>query len=146
MRRSVSRGRAVIARRWRALRSTPDRGYSGMEAAIVLPIVLFVTMLIVQFVMVWHGRHVAAAAAAAAARSAAVYGASARAGQADGASYLEQVAPNLLRDVSVGVDRSPTRVVVTIEGSVPSVIPFANFTINESAQLPVEAFVGSEDR
>lgn len=143
----VAQGRAVIARRWRALRSAPDRGYSGMEAAIVLPLVLIFTMTIIQLVMLWHGRHVAQAAAAAAARSAAAYHSTAAVGQADGKSYLDEVAPNLLLNSTVTVTRTATTVTVTVDANVLTVIPFGDgFTVSESVDTPVEQFTSSASR
>jgi Flp pilus assembly protein TadG len=48
---------------------------------IIVPIIVVLTLLVVQFVLVWHGRHVAQAAAQNAARSAAAYQAQPAAGQ-----------------------------------------------------------------
>ena len=90
------RWRTAVVRRWRAAVAQPEAGYNPLEAAIITPIIIVFTMLIVQFALLWHGRHVAEAAAQAAARSAAAYTSTAALGQADGASYLAQVAPHLL--------------------------------------------------
>jgi Flp pilus assembly protein TadG len=133
--------RAAVAGRWARVRSHPDRGYSILEAVIVVPTIIVFTLLVVQFALLWHGRHVAEAAAQAAARSAARYSASAATGQADGASYLAQVAPRLLQDPVVTVTRGPLRVQVTVRATVLSVIPFAAFTVSEAAAVPVEVFV-----
>ena len=62
---------------------------------IIVPVIIM-TMVVVQFVLLWHGRHVAQAAAQTAARAAATYQGSAAVGRADGDAYLAQVAPNLL--------------------------------------------------
>jgi Flp pilus assembly protein TadG len=143
----VSRGRGVVARRWRALRSAPDRGYSAVEAAIVMPIVLILTMTVIQLVLLWHGRHVAQAAAAAAARSSAAYHSTAAVGQADGKAYLDEVAPNLLRNATVTVTRTATAVQVTVDATVLSVIPLGDgFTVTESVGTSVEIFSSSTSR
>jgi Flp pilus assembly protein TadG len=78
------------------VRDRTDRGDATVEAVIIVPIIVVLTLLVVQFVLVWHGRHVAQAAAQNAARSAAAYQAQPAAGQAAGNDYLAQVAPNLL--------------------------------------------------
>ena len=82
--------------RWRRLRDARDRGDATVEAVIIVPVIVVLTLLVVQFVLVWHGRHVAQAAAQTAARSAAAYQADPRCGQAAGDEYLAEVAPNLL--------------------------------------------------
>ncbi len=131
-----------MLRRVRTARSTPDRGYQAIEAVIIVPLIIIFTMLIVQFSLLWHGRHVAQAAAQAAARSAAGYTATAAAGQADGAAYLAQVAPTLLLNAAVTVTRTATTVQVNVRAKVVSVIPFGNFSVSEVAAAPVERFVG----
>ena len=130
-------------RRWRRVAGDPgdrDRGSATVEAVIIVPVVVVLTMVVVQFVLQRHGRHVAQAAAQAAARSAAAYQGTAATGQADGDAFLDQVAPNLLPGRSVVVSRDATTVEVTVTADVLSVIPFADFTVSESATVPVEAF------
>jgi Flp pilus assembly protein TadG len=133
--------RAAAVRRLRTALSDPDRGYNVIEAVIVVPIIIIFTLVVVQFALLWHGRHVAEAAAQAAARSAAGYSATAATGQADGVSYLAQVAPNLLRAPVVTVDRTPLRVQVTVRAQVLSIIPFGSFSVSQAAAVPVETFV-----
>ena len=141
----VDRWKATVVRRWRAAVADRDAGYNPMEAAIIVPIIIVFTMLVVQYAWLWHGRHVAEAAAQAAARSAAAYTSTASVGQADGASYLDQVAPHLLTDRTVTVDRGPQTVTVTVTATVTSVIPFGHFTVTETAAAPVETFVNFSD-
>ena len=102
--------------------------------------IMVLTMVVVQFVLLWHGRHVAQAAAQTAARAAAAYQGSAAVGRADGDAYLAQVAPNLLPGRDVAVTRDATTVTVTVHADVLTVIPFGNFTVDERASAPVEAF------
>lgn len=130
-------------RRWRRVAGDPDRGSATVEAVLIVPIVVVLTMVVVQFVLLWHGRHVAQAAAQTAARSAAAYQATAAAGQADGNAYLQQVAPNLLPGRDVQVVRDATTVTVNVHADVLSVIPFGSFTVDESASAPVEAFTAA---
>src|SRR5664280_400237 len=68
-----ARGPSLRAGRWRRLRDARDRGDATVEAVIIVPVLVVLTLLVVQFVLVWHGRHVAQAAAQTAARSAAAY-------------------------------------------------------------------------
>ncbi|GGM10050.1 TadE/TadG family type IV pilus assembly protein [Nakamurella endophytica] len=130
-------------RRWRRVAGDPDRGSATVEAVLIVPIVVVLTMVVVQSVLLWHGRHVAQAAAQIAARSAAAYQGTAAFGQADGDAYLQQVAANLLPGRDVQVVRAATTVTVTVHADVLSVIPFGRFTVDESASAPVEAFTAA---
>ena len=136
---------AWTRRRWRRVRAESDtaeadRGSTVAEAVIIVPVIIIATLVVVQFVLIWHGRHVAQAAAQTAARAAATYQSSAEGGRADGDAYLAEVAPSLLPGRNISVTRDATTVVVTIHADVLTVIPFGNFTIDERASAPVEAF------
>jgi Flp pilus assembly protein TadG len=110
---------------------------------IIVPVIIIATMVVVQFALIWHGRHVAQAAAQTAARAAATYQGSADIGRADGDAYLAEVAPSLLPGRNISVNRDATTVTVTIHADVLTVIPFGNFTIDERASAPVEAFTST---
>jgi Flp pilus assembly protein TadG len=138
-----ARGPSLLAGRWRRLRDARDRGDATVEAVIIVPVIVVLTLLVVQFVLVWHGRHVAQAAAQNAARSAAAYQAQPAAGQAAGDDYLAEVAPNLLPGRSVTVTRDAAGVTVIVSADVLTVIPFAAFHIQEQATAPLEIFVGT---
>jgi Flp pilus assembly protein TadG len=125
-------------RRWR---SGDDRGYSIVEAAITLPALVLLCMIVVQFALVWHGRHVVQAAARDGLEAARGYQSTAGAGQAAAASYLSDVAPRLVQSPSVSVRRSATTVTVTVRASVLKVIPVGSFPVSETASGPVERFV-----
>src|SRR4051794_33100068 len=137
----LASARAVPLGRLRRLRAAGDRGDASIQAVVIIPVIVLLTVLVVQFVLVWHGRHVAQAAAQAAARSAAAYQEGAGAGSAAGDAYLAEVAPNLLprRSVSVSVDAGSAT--VTVHADVLAVIPFATFDIDETASAPRELFV-----
>ena len=129
------------ARRWRRLRATSDRGDATIEAVIIVRILVVLTLLVVQFVLVWHGRHVAQTAAQTAARSAAAYHADPGAGHAAGEGYLAEVAPNLLPGRTVTVTRNAGAATAVVTADVLTVIPFATFQIQEEATSPTEEFV-----
>ena len=135
--------RTWTRRRWQRVDSDPtesDRGSTVAEAVIIVPVIIIVTLVVVQFVLLWHGRHVAQAAAQTAARAAATYQGSAEGGRVDGDAYLAEVAPTLLPGRDVQVTRDATTVTVTVHADVLTVIPFGNFTVDERARAPVEAF------
>jgi len=117
-----------------------DRGSTAVEAVIIIPVIVVLTLLVVQFVLLWHGRHLAQAAAQTAVRAAATYQGTAEDGRADAEAYLAQVAPSLLPGRDVQVTRDAGTVTVTVHADVLTVIPFGGFTVDEHATAPVEAF------
>jgi hypothetical protein len=118
-----------------------DAGYSVLEAAIVLPIVFFLIMLIAQWAIVWHARSVTEAAAQEGLRTTENYQATAAQGDADTVTYLSQVAPRSLPDPHVTVTRTAQTATVTVTATVASVIPFGHFTVTETASGSVENYV-----
>ena len=138
-----ARGPSFLTARWRRLRDARDRGDATVEAVIIVPVIVVLTLLVVQFVLVWHGRHVAQAAAQTAARSAAAYQAQPAVGQAAGDEYLAEVAPNLLPGRVVSVTRDAAGATAIVTAGVLTVIPFAAFQIQEQATVPLEIFVGT---
>lgn len=118
-----------------------DDGYSVVEASITLPVLIMLTMLVVQWALVWHGRHVAEAAAQDGLRAARGYQASATSGQIAAENYLQAVAPRLLTSPQVDVTRTATTVTVHVQASVLSVLPGNGLGVDETASGPVERFV-----
>ena len=117
-----------------------DRGSATVEAVLIIPLAVVATLLVVQFVLVWHGRHVAQAAAQSAARAAAAYRSTAAAGESVGADYLAGVAPTLLPGRSVRVTRDAAAATAAVHADVLTLVPFLTFTVDERATAPVEAF------
>jgi TadE-like protein len=117
-----------------------DRGSSTLGAILVIPVMILLTMLVLQFAMLWHGKHVAAAVAQTGVQGAAGYRSSAADGQAQAEGYLADVAPNLLRDATVTVDRGTGTVTARVSARIPSVLPFTDFDVQETVTGPVERF------
>ncbi len=117
-----------------------DGGYSVVEAAITLPAVVLFTMLVVQWALLWHGRHVVESAVQDGLRAARAYQATAADGQSSAQSYLQAVAPTLVTAPRVEVSRTATTVTVHIRAGVLSVIPGGPFQVDESGTAPVERF------
>ncbi len=140
---SAARAGVAMRRRHRVLRADRDRGYSVLEAAITLPIIFLLLMIVVQWAIVWHSRNVAQAAAQEALRGAQSYQATAASGQAVGNNYLAQVAPHALGGNCVTVTRSATTVTVRVHCKVMSVIPFATYYATETVSGPVERYVSA---
>ena len=132
---------ARAAGRWRRLHRQPDRGDASVEAVIIVPVIVVLTLLVVQFVLVWHGTHVAQAAAQTAARTAAAYRADLGTGQAAGAAYLAEVAPNLLPGRTVTVAGDAVTITAVVHAQVLTIVPFTAFDLQESATAPRERFI-----
>ena len=126
--------------RWRWVRATGDRGFTALEATVIIPAAFALILMAVQFVLIWHARHVAADAAQDGLHAAAGYRSTAAAGQAVAADQLAKVAPHLLTGARVGVQRDATTVTVRVHGRVESVVPFLSFTVDETASGVVENY------
>ena len=136
--------RATRALRGRARRvcRDPERGFSTLEAVIVIPVVVILTMLVIQYVMLWHARNIAEAAAQNGLRVARGFQATGAQGQASASDYIRNVAGQMLGHPRVNAERGATTVVVTVHAKVISVIPFGSFAVTETATGPVETFAG----
>lgn len=121
--------------------SSREDGYSIVEAVITLPVLIALTMFVVQYALLWHGRNVAQAAAQDGLRTARSYQGTAAMGQQAAVDYLSQVAPKLLTRAHVQVDRTPTAVTVQVRAQVLSLLGFARLDVTETAAGPVERFV-----
>jgi hypothetical protein len=112
-----------------------------VEAVITVPAVFVLTMLVVQYALLWHAAHVAQGAAAEGLRAGRGYLSSAAAGQARAERYLHALAPRLLTGTSVVATRDAATVQVRVRARVLRVVPFGSFEVAESAGGPVERFV-----
>lgn len=141
-------GRSRASRRVRGVRGVRgvrrvrgEGGYSPVEAAITFPVLILFVLLVVQFALLWHGRHVAQAAAQDGLRAARGYRSTAALGRQDAQAYLRQVAPRLLPQPRVAVQRTPTTVTVRVSARVLSIVPLG-LRVEETVAGPVERFVG----
>jgi Flp pilus assembly protein TadG len=117
-----------------------DRGFATLEAVIVIPMVVLLTMTVVQYVMLYHARNVTEAAARNGLRAARGYQASAAQGKTAAEQYLTDVAPKLLTARTCDAQRSAATVVIICRADVASVVPFGTFSVTEQATGPVETF------
>lgn len=122
----------------RRLQWSSDRGYSAIEAVIVLPVVVMLVMGLIQFVLFLLASNVAQTAA----NKAALAGASYQASPADGVeratNWLD--GQSLLRDAAVSSAGSTADSVrITVTGTTVTLLPGWTLTIRESAVQPVES-------
>ena len=72
------------------------------------------TMLVIQYALVWHGKHVAQAAAQDGLQVARAFQSTPQAGEESARAYLAEVAPNLLQGVGVRAEQTAVSVTVTV--------------------------------
>jgi Flp pilus assembly protein TadG len=128
----------------------PDRGVSTLELALLTPILLIVMLLVVQFAMVYHARHVALAAAQAGARVARSEESAAweQNSRTKARTYLRQIGPRLLNAPRVDTNATGDQRFVVVSGYAVEVLPFFRFQISERSGGPIECFrpdVGTGD-
>jgi Flp pilus assembly protein TadG len=122
--------------RWR------DRGASTLELALLTPVLLLVILLVVQFAMVYHARHVALAAAQSGARVARETGTGDWKGAAEAKAreYVRQIGPELLTGVTPQADGDQSGRWVTVTGTAVRVVPFLTFHVSQRSGGPIECY------
>ena len=125
-------------------RDSHEAGSSTTELVLLMPVVLLLIMLIVQFGLWLHAQQIAAAAAQEGLVAAqAEFGTSA-AGRDRATSFLTEAGG--LRQIRVESERNATSVRVEVAGVTPAVIPGMALAVGAVAQGPVERFVGETSR
>jgi len=134
---------AAVCSRPAPAKADRDGGFSTLEAVIVIPLVVILTMITVQFVLMWHARNIAEAAARNGLRVARGYQATGAGGQLAACEYLDTVAGHLLTRRSCTASRTSSGVIITVQATVMSVVPFGKFGVTETSTGPVETFRGN---
>jgi Flp pilus assembly protein TadG len=119
-----------------------DRGASTLELALLTPILLLVILLVIQFAMVFHARHVALAAAQSGARVARGQdrGDWKGAAEARAREYVQQIGPELLTGASARAGGDRSRRWVTVSGTAVRVVPFLTFRVSQRSSGPIECY------
>lgn len=120
-------------------------GVVASQLAVLMPAVLLLVMLGVQFALWAHGTQLADAAADTAASTAALPGATAEQGRAAAAALLAQAGN--LANPTITVQRDADRVTATVTGTAPQVVPgLPAWSVKASAVTPTETFVPEGQR
>jgi Flp pilus assembly protein TadG len=121
-------------------RRRDERGAATTEVVLVVPVLLFLVMLIIQFGLWYHAGHVARAAAQEGVRTARLEGATAEEGQDRAEGFLARNGPTIVSDPVVVATRDDEFAVVEIRGRSVAVVPGLRWSIRARAESPVERY------
>ena len=121
-----------------------EDGMIASQLAILMPALLLLLMLGVQFGLWAHASQLARAAADEAAYTAALPDSTDTAGQTAASSLLVQAGH--LTDIRIDIDRTPDTVVATVAGVAPQVVPGFRWSVSATAAAPVERFIPQGER
>jgi len=121
-----------------------EDGMLASELAILMPALLLLIMLAVQFGLWAHASQLARAAADEAAYTAALPGAANETGQVAAAGLLTQAGH--LTDIQIDIDRTETLVVATVTGVAPQVVPGFRWSVSATAAATPERFIPQGQR
>ena len=125
----------------------PDGGQDGVIAsqlAVLMPALLLLIMLAVQFGLWAHATQLAAAAADTAAATAALPEATLDDAHAAATGLLAQAGN--LTDTRIVLDRDTTQATATVTGAAPQVVPGIAWSVSAQAAAPRERFIRQVDR
>jgi Flp pilus assembly protein TadG len=124
-----------------------ERGTASLaQTVLVAPALLLALMLIVQFGLLFHAKNVAENAAQEGAAAGRRFDGS-EAGAAERArTFLAELGPRMLSNRTVTTQRTPETATVTVTGTVISLVPGLDLTVEESASGPVERYVPPADQ
>ncbi|MEV0112550.1 TadE/TadG family type IV pilus assembly protein [Streptomyces sp. NPDC050844] len=121
---------------WRAPRG--DEGAVSTQLVLVVPALLLMALLVVQFALAWHAGHIAQYAAERALAAARLEDGGQAEGQTEARRGLAQLGSRVLTDPSVSVHRSATQATVRVNGSVMEVVPGLRLGVSGTASGAVE--------
>jgi Flp pilus assembly protein TadG len=117
-----------------------ERGDAVTETVLLVPALLLLVMLVIQFGLWYHAQHVVQAAAQEGARAARVQGATADDGLARAARFLAVTGSGGVQAPAVQAERSGEFAIVRVEGRAPAVVPGLRLGVRSLATSPVEEF------
>lgn len=121
-----------------------EDGVIASQLAILMPALLALIMLAVQFGLWAHASQLARAAADEAAYIAALPDSTDTAGQTAAQSLLAQAGH--LTDITIDIDRTPDTVVATVAGVAPQVVPGFRWSVSATAAAAPERFIPQGQR
>jgi Flp pilus assembly protein TadG len=120
-----------------------EAGSATTELVIIFPLLLLCLLLIFQFGLWYHARHVVLAAAEEGARAARVETGSAEAGAARARHFLRQLGPRIVVNPTVSASRTQDLARVEVSAQALNVVPGLHLPIRQASEGPVERFRGA---
>ena len=117
-----------------------ERGSAAVELVLLTPLLMVCVLVVVQFALWQHARHVLLAAAQEGARVARAQGATAEDGRLRAQDYIGQIGPDLVTAPTIEVDRSLDLVTVRIQGQAVNIVPGVPLRVTATSAGPVERF------
>jgi Flp pilus assembly protein TadG len=122
-----------------------ERGAATTQLVLVMPLLLLVVMLILQFGLWYHGSHVAVAAAQEGARAARLEGGTAAEGEARARAFLGALGREVVGEPEVVATRDAEAARVEVRGLSVAVVPGFRLPISAVSEGVVERFRPPED-
>ncbi len=113
-----------------------------MQAVITLPVIVTMTLIVVQLAVLWMAHNAAAAAAQDGAAAAAAYTAPDGAGVAAAREFLQQTAGGLITGADVQAASGVAAVTITVTGQAYTILPFMHLAVSASGSAPIETAGG----
>ena len=117
-----------------------EAGQATTEVVLVVPALLALIMLVVQFGLWYHAEHVVQAAAQEGVRAARMEDGTAAAGESRAGAFLAAAGSTLVDNSSVSARRDGETATVEVTGTVTAVVPGLSLAVEASATIPVERF------
>lgn len=118
-----------------------DSGAASTELVVLMPLVLGMFLVIVQFAVWSHATHIAQTAAAQGLSVARAQDGTAADGTAAAQHLLDELARGPLTETNVIAERGAASASVRITGTAIEVVPFVRLPVRAEAAGPVERFV-----
>ncbi|MER6091292.1 TadE/TadG family type IV pilus assembly protein [Streptomyces bluensis] len=109
-----------------------DRGAASTQLVLVVPALLLIALLAVQFALVWHARHIAQYAAQRALAVARTEDGTAADGRTQARRSLAALGGRVLTAPSVTAERTAAQTTVRVEGTVIRVLPVPGLVLRAS--------------
>ncbi len=121
-------------------RGLGESGEATTEAVLVVPVLMLLIMLVLQFGLWYHAEHVAQAAAQEGVRAARVEGGTAERGRQRTEDFLSRAGREIVTGRTVNATRNPDTASVRVRGRAVAVVPGLALAVSASATSPVERF------
>ncbi|WP_189135411.1 TadE/TadG family type IV pilus assembly protein [Wenjunlia tyrosinilytica] len=107
-----------------------DRGTATTQLVLVVPALLLIALLVVQFALVWHARHIAQYAAQRALAAARAQHGTAADGRTQAQRSLAALGGRILTTPSVTAERTAAQTTVRVKGTVMRVFPVPGLALH----------------